>query len=217
MKFKWWGHAAFSITLADGTVILTDPYGEDFGYKQIDIEPDIVTISHDHFDHNGSDSLPGDYKIINSVDKYENDNIVIKGIPTFHDQSQGSERGENIIFKMQLEDKIVTHTGDLGHELKEEKIDLLADTDILLVPVGGTYTIDGNKAYNLVQDIEPTVVFPMHYKTDKIELPIMGVESFTNNYNEDEKENIIRRIKKSEVEIMDLPLELNVYILDYVS
>ena len=214
MKFKWWGHSSFLITTKDGTEILTDPYDDSLPYAEVDDQPDIVTISHDHFDHNAVDRLHNKPDtIVDSKKGYKDDNITIKGITTYHDKTEGNDRGDNIIFQMELGDKKVCHIGDLGHLLSEAKIEKLKDIDILLIPVGGYYTIDADEAFEICEKIDPQVIIPMHFKTDILDFPITGVEDFTDHFDAE----TVQKVGKSEIEITELPAEKRVYVLDYVK
>src|SRR6056297_1285691 len=213
MKFKWWGQASFLITKDDGTKIITDPYNEEMPYKSINDKPDYVTVSHDHFDHNAVNTIPGQPYVVNNISGFKDKKVDIKGISTYHDDSEGAERGENIIFMMQLDGMKVSHLGDLGHHLTSTQADKLKDTDILLIPVGGHFTIDANQAYEVIKQINPEIVFPMHYKTGILDLPIKGVDKFLKHFDEDR----IVRVNGPEVEFSSLPFEQKVYVPDYVK
>lgn len=214
MKFKWWGHSSFLITTEDGTKILTDPYDDSLPYAEVDDQPDIVTISHDHFDHNAVDRLHNQPDtIVDNKQGYTDDNITIKGITTYHDKSEGEDRGDNLIFQMEIGDKKVCHIGDLGHLLSEAKIEKLKDTDILLIPVGGYYTIDADEAFEICEKIDPQVIIPMHFKTDILDFPITGVENFTDHFDN----KIVQEVGSSEIEITELPDEKKIYVLNYVK
>jgi len=213
MKFKWWGQASFLITKDDGTKIITDPYNEEMPYKSINDKPDYVTVSHDHFDHNAVNAITGQPYVVNNISGFKDKKVDIKGISTYHDDSEGAERGKNIIFMMQLDGMKVSHLGDLGHPLTSTQVDKLKDTDILLLPVGGHFTIDANQAYEVIKKLDPKVVIPMHFKTDILDLPIKGVDKFLDNFSSEK----IEKVNNSEVEIDKLPDEQTVYVLDYVK
>ena len=213
MKFKWWGQASFLITKSDGTKIVTDPYNEDLPYKKINDKADYVTVSHDHFDHNAVDTIPGQPYIVNNVSGFKDKKVDITGISTYHDDVEGAERGENIIFMMHLDGMKVSHMGDIGHPLDSSQVEKLKDTDILLLPVGGHFTIDAGQAFEVVKKLDPKVVIPMHFKTDILDLPIKGVEKFLKYFAE---ESIVR-IDGPEVKISELPDKQKVYVLDYVK
>lgn len=213
MKFKWWGQASFLITKDDGTKIITDPYNEDMPYKKINDEADYVTVSHDHFDHNAVETIPGQPYVVNNVSGFKDKKVDITGISTYHDDAEGAERGENIIFMMQLDGMKVSHLGDLGHPLNSSQVEKLKDTDILLLPVGGHFTIDADQAYEVVKKLEPKIVIPMHFKTDILDLPIKGVDKFLKHFDE----NSIVRMNGPEVKFSELPVKQKVYVLDYVK
>ena len=212
MKIKWWGHATFTITTSDGFKIITDPYNEELPYKIVDDCADYVTVSHSHFDHNAVNLLPGNPQTIKDVNGVENHVIKINGIESYHDQEKGSERGENIIFKYEFDGMKVAHLGDLGHALNDKQLNFLADVDILLIPVGGYFTIDAEQAYEIVKELNHKLVFPMHYKTEVLNLPIKGVGRFLEHFPKER----VKNIKDSEIEITELPEEQMVYVLEYI-
>jgi len=211
MKLKWWGHSCFLIE-EDGKKIITDPYDDSLPYSKVDDRPDIVTVSHDHFDHNAVERLEGDFEVVKTKDGYQDDNIEIKGIKTFHDKDEGEDRGENLIFTMQFSDKKLCHIGDLGHPLTEDEFSQLEDIDILLIPVGGYYTINADEAFEIAQKIDPKYIVPMHYKTDILDFPITGVEDFIHKFDHDAIE-----IKDgAEVDLDDVPEGKKVIVVNYV-
>ncbi|MGM0446017.1 MAG: MBL fold metallo-hydrolase [Bacillota bacterium] len=212
MKIKWWGHATFLITTSDNKMILTDPYNEELPYKKITDKPDYVTVSHDHFDHNAVDLLEGSPEVIRENSGFEDDHINFEGISVYHDDAEGNKRGENNIFIITTDEFKIAHFGDLGHELEKEQLSKLKDIDILLIPVGGNYTIDAKKAKQIVDEIKPKVILPMHYKTDILDFPITGVDEFLSFF---EKESI-EIIDGPEVEIKELPSKQKLYVLDHV-
>ncbi len=212
MKIKWWGHASFLITASDGTRTLTDPYDEELPYAEINDRADYVTVSHSHYDHNAVGVVPGNPRVVDDVKGYKDEKIKIEGISSYHDDAQGSKRGENIIFKIELEGIKVCHMGDLGHLLNEEQVERLSGVDILLIPVGGNYTINAEQASKILEVLNPPVVIPMHYKTDILDFPIKGVDEFTKLFTPEK----VEKIDGSEVEIEEIPSTQKVYILDYV-
>jgi len=178
MKIKWFGHACFRIVSENGTRIITDPYDESVGYPMPDAEADIVTTSHDHFDHNYTKAIKGNFRHIHEPGEYDISGVKIKGIPTFHDDSEGAKRGSNVVFVFYVDGLSVCHCGDLGHKFSKEQVEELSGIDILMIPVGGTYTVDAKTAAEIVKSLNPRVTIPMHYKTEAINFTITGVEDF---------------------------------------
>ncbi len=212
MKIKWWGHATFLITTSDDKKILTDPYNEKLPYKKITDKSDYVTVSHDHFDHNAVDLLEGNPEVIKENTGFEDDHIKFEGISVYHDDVHGNQRGANNIFIITTDEFKVAHFGDLGHELEKEQLAKLMDIDILLIPVGGNYTIDAKKAKEIIDEIKPKVILPMHYKTDILDFPITGVDEFISFFDKES----VDIIDGSEVEIKELPSKQKLYVLDHV-
>jgi len=214
MKIKWYGHASFLIE-TKGKKIVTDPYvpnafGGSITYGPIPDVVDIALVSHDHDDHAGVKYLKGNPMVIKEGEKSV-EGIKIKGISSYHDSSRGRDRGPNTIFVIESEGLRVCHLGDLGHVLTEDQIKEIGDVDILFIPVGGTYTIDARDADEVVSQLKPRIVIPMHYKTPKCNFPISGVDSFVMN-----KKNV-KRLAKSEVEISkeNLPDRQEIWVLEY--
>ncbi len=200
MKIKWYGHASFLITSDTGKKIITDPYepgGYDgaLAYGGIPDVADIVLISHDHPDHNFLQGLKGNPEVIKGPGRHTAQGIVFKGIHTYHDTSQGKERGENTIFCFTLDDIKLCHLGDLGHSLSAKEIEQIGDLDVLMIPVGGFYTIDAGKATEVINSLKPRMVIPMHFKTAKCGFPIATVDDFVAG-----KDNV-KRLDISELEL----------------
>jgi L-ascorbate metabolism protein UlaG (beta-lactamase superfamily) len=183
MKIKYFGHAAFLITSDAGVRIILDPYDpgayrEQLSYGPIKDPADIVLTSHDHGDHNGVKDIAGSPQIVKGSGTQTAKGITIKGVPTYHDSSKGSERGENTLFVLSVDDLKVCHLGDLGHVLGEKELRDLGPVDILLMPVGGLYTIDAKEATRVADQIKPRVIIPMHFRTRKCTFPIAPVDDF---------------------------------------
>lgn len=166
MDITYFGHSSFKISGKKGTVV-TDPFDpEVVGLKFPKVKADLVTISHDHKDHNRAD-LAGDVKkIINGPGEYEVGGISVIGIGSYHDNKKGTERGKNTIYVIEMDGIRLAHLGDLGHKLTEETVNKLGDIDILMIPVGGAFTINAATAVEVARSIEPNIIIPMHYKMD---------------------------------------------------
>jgi L-ascorbate metabolism protein UlaG (beta-lactamase superfamily) len=183
MKIKYYGHAAFLITSNQGTRIITDPYKPGaFGslnYGRIPDEADVVVVSHDHDDHNDSGGLSGNPEAVRTPGKRSVQGIEFNGVATFHDSSSGKERGKNIIFSFTVDEITICHLGDLGHILSQSEVEAIGAVDLLMIPVGGFYTIDSKEASQVAGQLNPSIIIPMHFKTDKCELPITPIDEFT--------------------------------------
>jgi L-ascorbate metabolism protein UlaG (beta-lactamase superfamily) len=183
MEIQWYGHSSFLLTTAKGVQIIMDPYEPgafDGGimYGPITDKADIVLVSHDHADHNYVTGLRGSPQVIKTAGRHEAKGIVIEGIPSFHDASRGSERGENIIFIVVADGMRVCHLGDLGHRLSDKEVKAIGQVDCLLIPIGGFYTIDPQEATAVAEQLSPKLLIPMHWKTEKCGFPIEPVAPF---------------------------------------
>ena len=178
MKIKWLGHASFLITSVSGVKIITDPYepNDKLLYGAIDESADIVTVSHDHFDHGNVAAVQGTPQTVKTDAEIKG--IKFKGIATAHDASGGKERGRNTVFCFEVDGIKVCHLGDLGHELTAEQMTGIGSVDVLLLPVGGFYTIDAAVASRVAEQLKPRVIIPMHFKNSRCNFPIAGVEEF---------------------------------------
>jgi L-ascorbate metabolism protein UlaG (beta-lactamase superfamily) len=144
---------------------VTDPYDTSMvGLKYPKVEADIVTISHNHSDHNKKENIAGNPKLVSGPGEYEIKGVSIFGTRSFHDKKQGAERGENTIYTIVMDGITLCHLGDLGHKISEEQEEAIGNVDILFVPTGGFYTIGPEEATEIVSIIDPKVVIPMHYK-----------------------------------------------------
>ncbi len=168
MDIKYFGHASFFVRTKRAKLV-TDPFDPKFiGMKFPKTEADIVTVSHHHADHNYLQGISGNPLVIEMPGEFEKNGIRIFGYQTYHDKKKGAERGENIVYKIEDEEVSVLHCGDLGLVLDDSFIDQLGEIDVLLVPVGGFYTINSDEAVELVKKIEPSIVIPMHYGSPKL-------------------------------------------------
>jgi len=216
MKIKWYGHAAFLITSDQGIKIIIDPYepgafGGQLSYGKIKDQADIVLTSHDHADHNYTKDLPGAPQIVKGSGSKTVKGISMKGISTYHDPSKGSERGANTIFTLKMDNIQLCHLGDLGHLLSDKELLEIGPVDILLIPVGGFFTIDPKEATQVAEQIKPKILIPMHFKTEKCGFPIAPVEDFLKG-----KTNIKRpKVSEATFDKATLPQQMDIVVLEH--
>lgn len=194
MQIKWLGHACFLIA-GEGARVVTDPFNEEVGYPLPAVEADVVTVSHEHFDHNYVRAVKGRPQVVREPGEHTAGAVRIKGIPTFHDGSEGALRGNNTVFVIEMDGLRVCHLGDLGHMLDAGQLKELGPVDVLLVPVGGMFTVDANAAARLVADIKPAVAVPMHYATAAIKLPLAPVQDFTGRFERVTEKDVLEVTK----------------------
>lgn len=171
MELTWLGHSCFRLRGREA-VVVTDPPQPALGYALARLgggtnaAPNIVTVSHGHPGHNYLDIGGAESKVLTGPGEYEIAGVFVTGLATYHDDSSGAKRGRNIVFAITLDDVTVVHLGDLGHLLSASQIEQLPEIDVLLTPVGGVSTIDGAQAAELVAQLQPRLVVPMHFQTD---------------------------------------------------
>ena len=181
MTIRYYGHSCFQLTTEDGVHIVTDPY-QKVGYELPNgIIADIATVSHGHFDHNYVEAIQTQTVIADSAARTLK-GVEIEGIDCYHDPLQGKLRGKNIIFKIQANGITFCHLGDLGEEISNELIQKIGVVDVLLLPIGGTYTIDAKQAKEYAEAIAPKVIIPMHFKPNGGTLDIATPEQFLSFY-----------------------------------
>ena len=178
MKITWFGHAFFLVETVNGIHIAFDPFDSSVGYPLPEVTADLVCVSHNHYDHNNVSLIKGSPRIVNQSGSIKYNGINISAFPTFHDEEKGRKRGENLVYRVEAEDIVLLHLGDLGDLPPTKEIEAWKPVDIVLIPVGGIYTIDHNKAYQLVKQINPRVIVPMHYKTSYLSFELNSVDPF---------------------------------------
>ncbi len=178
LQIRWHGHSCFEVT--NDITLVTDPHdGKSIGIPAPTVTGDIILVSHDHYDHNSVKTVEKEgSKVITDERKRTISDVEISGVPSFHDEEKGAKRGKNIIFKFVMGGIRFCHLGDLGHEIDDETAEKIGDVDVLFIPVGGTFTVDGKHAWNVVKTIKPKIVVPMHYKIGGLSLPISGIDAF---------------------------------------
>jgi len=209
MIITWLGQACFKIqdkVGPEGITVVTDPFDKKIGLKPPAFEANVITVSHDHFDHNNVASLRGNPFIIDSAGEYDIKGVSVYGVESYHDDKEGKERGSNIIYRIIVDNISVSHLGDLGHALDNKQLDLLSGTDILLIPVGGKYTIDAQKAVEVVAQIEPRIVIPMHYKVPGLKVDLDTADKFIKELGIKPQEEEKLRISKKDLPTEDMEL-----------
>ncbi len=170
--------------------MVCDPYSEEVGYEMPEVAADAVTVSHHHFDHDCLRKIKGKPVVIDKESSHDLPGVEINSIKSFHDECRGKKRGENVIFKFRMDGIDVCHLGDLGEACSSDLIETILPVDVLLIPVGGTYTVDAEMAKEYVDRIMPDIVIPMHYRTRDCKLDIDKVDEFIKLFDEESVEEV---------------------------
>ena len=178
MKLRFNGHACFTIVLDNGFTFVTDPFDASVGYARPTDHADVVTISHAHHDHNDSSSLTGPKQLLTTEGVWSLGGARVEAISSFHDDAKGAKRGTNLLFKLQADGETIVHLGDLGHMPDARQLAFLSGASLMLIPIGGFYTIDTEQALAIIRETAPKAVVPMHYKTPAIDFPISDETAF---------------------------------------
>jgi len=210
MDITWLGHSCFRIK-GTQAVVITDPYPPDLGYTLGKPTANVVTVSHQHPSHSYIEGIGGEPRIVSGPGEYEISNILIAGVATFHDTEKGSQRGKNTVYLMEVDGVSVCHLGDLGHVLTAEQVEDIGDVDVLLLPVGGLATIDARMAAEVIRQLEPKAVVPMHYKTPVLEWELEPVARFLEEMGIEQ----IDAQPKLSLTRSSLPASTQVFLLDY--
>ena len=210
MTITWFGHSCFRIEAKEGSILL-DPFSKDIGLKPPRMKDDLVLITHDHYDHNNLEGANPEAFVVKNPGEYEKQGVAVQGILSYHDKSEGKERGLNTIYVIKSEEMSVCHLGDFGQAtLLEHQIEAIGDVDILMIPVGGKYTIDYKEAVEIISQIEPKIIIPMHYKIKDLNIDIDGVDKFVKELG-----LMAEKIDKLKVSKKVLPVEeTKLYILE---
>ena len=182
-KINWAGQSCFQISVSNSrdhsADIVIDPFDEETGLKVPNFSADILLVTHNHHDHNNVKAVKGTPFLIDGPGEYEVKEVFIKGIPAFHDAQEGKEKGANTIYTITAEGLRFCHLGDLGQkQLTDEQLDRIGDIDILMIPVGGQFTISSQEAQRIVSQIEPKIIIPMHYELPKLKIKLDDVSKF---------------------------------------
>jgi L-ascorbate metabolism protein UlaG (beta-lactamase superfamily) len=213
MDIIYLGHSSFKISGKSASIV-TDPYDSNMvGLKYPAVSADIVTVSHDHTDHNKAGQVSDSRMVIKGPGEYELVGVSIIGFPSFHDDKRGEERGKNTIYVIEVDDIRIAHLGDLGHKLEKDTIEEMGDIDILMIPTGGVYTINPTTATEVVQSIEPNITIPMHYFSPDLKQETFSglskVEDFLTDCGLQEE-----RLSKLSVKSVDLGDEQKAVVLE---
>ncbi len=180
MLITYHGHSEFYLEAANGFALLTDPFDERVGYPMGEYRADAVTVSHGHYDHNYTAKAAGTPAVIDQAGEwYPAPEVKVTAIPSVHDMEGGTKRGPNLMMKIEMEGLTVVHLGDQGAPLTAGQIKAIGQPDILMIPIGGFYTIDSKTAFEAARALQPRIVIPMHYKTSvNADWPISDEKEF---------------------------------------
>jgi L-ascorbate metabolism protein UlaG (beta-lactamase superfamily) len=210
MEITWLGHSCFKLKGKQATVI-TDPFSPAIGYTLGKVTADIVTVSHPHPGHSYVQGVADEPRILKSPGEYESGGVLSVGVHTFHDNEKGAQRGKNTVFVIDVDDVMICHLGDLGHVLTAEQVAEINGVDVLLIPVGDVSTIDAVQAAQIVRQLEPKIIIPMHYKTEAEKKDLETAERFLKEMGV--KEAVPQ--PKLSVNKSSLPLTMQVVMLSY--
>ena len=167
MEITWLGHSCFRIKGKEVTLV-TDPFDDSIGYAPGKLTASIVTVSHDHPGHSNVSIVEDNPKVLSRPGEYEIGGVFFTGISTFHDPEEGSTRGKNTIFLIEMDDIRLCHLGDLGHVLSPRQVEDLGNIEVMFIPVGGISTIGAKMAAEIVRLLNPKIIVPMHYGTEEV-------------------------------------------------
>lgn len=203
MKIEYLGHSCFKLTESTGTCVVCDPYSEEtVGYAMPKVTADAVTVSHHHDDHDFIANVGGNPVIIDKESSFDLPGVEINSVKSFHDGNRGKKRGENVIFKFRMDGIDICHLGDLGEACSLDLIETILPVNVLLIPVGGNYTIDAEMAKEYVDRIMPEIVIPMHFRTKDSKIDIDKLDGFLNLFDGDcieEKEESSLELSRSDL------------------
>jgi L-ascorbate metabolism protein UlaG (beta-lactamase superfamily) len=203
MIIEYLGHSCFKLTESTGTCVVCDPYSEEtVGYTMPKVTADAVTVSHHHDDHDFIANVGGNPVIIDKESSFDLPGVEINSVKSFHDGNRGKKRGENVIFKFRMDGIDICHLGDLGEACSLDLIETILPVNVLLIPVGGNYTIDAEMAKEYVDRIMPEIVIPMHFRTKDSKIDIDKLDGFLNLFDGDcieEKEESSLELSRSDL------------------
>ncbi|MBA7618173.1 hypothetical protein ES703_25494 [subsurface metagenome] len=214
MHINWYGQSCFQIQASrnkgEQVSIVIDPFDEATGLRIPSLSADVLLITHSHHDHNNRKAVKGNPFLIEEPGEYEVKDIFIQGISTFHDEEEGKKRGLNTIYTIEVEGIKLCHLGDLGQkELTSDQLEKIGDVDILMVPVGGVYTINSKGAAKTISQIEPRLVIPMHYHIPKLKIKLETLDKFLKEMGRKSAQSQPKLLIKKK----DLPAETKIVVL----
>ena len=209
---EWLGHACFRVTAADGKRVLIDPYDDSIGYRIPDYSCDVLLISHEHFDHAAEQFVPTEHTTIREEGRHKAEGLIIEAKAFPHDEAGGEKRGMTLAFKFDIDGVTFAHLGDLGEVPSQTEMGFFTGAKCLMIPVGGYYTINAVQATEIVNAIKPPYVFPMHYKTRVLTLPISNVEDFLKDKSD------INRVSgpRFVIDPGKIPTRVTIVVLDFM-
>ena len=218
VKIQWFGQACFLITSPAGVKILVDPFGPDLGYPMPDVTPDVVLVTHEHFDHNYVQMAKGNPQAFHGLNSNGDWNTIdtkikdvrIYSVAAWHfEKEKDASRGKDTVMVMEFPGLRLVHVGDIGRAFTKTQLDNLGKVDVLMVPVGSVYTIDAAGADKVIGQINPKLVFPMHYKTAALKIQLDKIDAFLAGKNN------VRKISGNTYLIDKLPDKQKIIVLDY--
>jgi L-ascorbate metabolism protein UlaG (beta-lactamase superfamily) len=206
MNLSWFGHSYFLLEFnkkgQESVKVVIDPFSQEIGLKPASLSADLLLISHNHYDHNNTAVIKGSPFVVNEPGEYELKDVFVKAISSFHDNKEGKERGSNLIFSIFSENLRLCHLGDLGQSrLNEEQLEALGTVDILMIPVGGFYTLEPKDAKEVINQLEPKIIIPMHYALPGLKIKLGSIDDFLKIINQPKPEPL----KKLKIQDKDLP------------
>lgn len=220
MEITYLGHSCFKLKNKSGLVIYIDPFkGEMVGTALPKDVADVLLISHDHEDHNAREVITGPINrdktfVIDKEGEYEIAGVLIAALKTYHDKVNGEERGKNLIFSIVLDGINVVHLGDLGHKLSASQVEKLGSVDILLTPVGGEFSLDAEMALDVVKEISPSYVIPMHYKTETSKEPLTKLAGLDKFLEKNKFPVSLESVHKIKLDLGSMPDDTQVLLMN---
>jgi L-ascorbate metabolism protein UlaG (beta-lactamase superfamily) len=211
LEVTWYGHAMFTVT-GGGVTVATDPVPPEVGYRYDPVPADVVLVSHSHFDHGHIAGIVGNPEVIRTSGNFAVAGLSVTGIDSFHDSKGGSERGPNVIYVWEQGGMRLAHLGDLGEVPGRDVLDRLGRLDVAMIPVGGVFTIDGDQAARLAAELAPSIVLPIHYKTQECSVPLDTIDNFTSSFDGPVREVAERPLH---VDRDSLPAQTEVWVVPY--